>query len=172
MVAARLGLRSDDLASLLDLANDAIIVIDLHSTIEFWNKGAEHLYGGTAAEAVGRGSHDLLKTEFPIPVEDVRYAVRRYGEWNGDLVHTTRDGKRVIVASRWNPRYDEDGELIGTFEINRDITEKREQAETVARAEAAERLATLGRLAATVAHDLANPLETISSVLICLSQVA
>jgi two-component system, LuxR family, sensor kinase FixL len=98
--ASRYGTRSEDFASLVNLANDAIIIIDLDSTIEFWNRGAERLYGWTAEEALGKRAHDLLKTEFPIPLEDVKYAVRRYGEWSSDLVHRTRDNKRVIVASR------------------------------------------------------------------------
>jgi PAS domain S-box-containing protein len=163
--ASRYGTRSEDFASLVNLANDAIIIIDLGSTIEFWNRGAERLYGWTAEEALGKHAHDLLKTEFPIPLEDVKYAVRRYGEWSSDLVHRTRDNKRVIVASRWTPRHSEDGELIGTFEINRDVTEQRARAEALGRAQSAERLATLGRLAASIVHDLVNPLESVSSVL-------
>jgi PAS domain S-box-containing protein len=115
-----------EFASLLDLANDAILVLNPAGTIEFWNQGAERLYGWSAAEAVGQNAHRLLKTQFPVPVEDVNQWLRREREWTGDLVHTTRDGRKVTVSSRWTPRYNRAGALIGTFEINRDIT--REQA--------------------------------------------
>src|ERR1700761_2090051 len=137
-------------ASLLDLANDAILVITLEGIIQFWNEGAVRLYGWTKAEAIGKCAHDLLKTAFPLELEEIKLTARREGEWHGDLVHTARDGRRILVASRWTPRYSHDGQLIGTFEINRDVTQEREAHEALIRAENVDRLATLGRLAASV----------------------
>lgn len=118
-------------ANLLDLANDAILVIDLHGVIEFWNKGAERLYGYTSGEALNQNAHVLLKTEFPVPVSEIIGWLRRAREWSGEITHTTRDGRRVAVSSRWSPRYNIHGELIGSFEINRDITEQRAAREAL-----------------------------------------
>ena len=122
-------------ASLLDLANDAIIVLSLKGVIEFWNEGAERLYGWEKAEAIGRNASRLLKTQFPVPVEEVWLWVRREREWSGELAHMTRDGRKVFVSSRWTPRYDSAGTLIGTFEINRDITQQRAAMDALRAAE-------------------------------------
>jgi PAS domain S-box-containing protein len=159
-------------ASLLDLANDAIIVMTLEGIIQFWNEGAVRLYGWLKSEAIGRCTHDLLQTAFPEELDDIKLSVRREGSWGGDLVHTARDGRRILVASRWTPRYSRDGELIGTFEINRDVTREREAQEALIRAENVDRLATLGRLAASVAHEINNPLDTIRGILHLLEQNA
>jgi PAS domain S-box-containing protein len=112
-------------ATLLDLANDAIMVIDLTGVIEFWNRGAERLYGFSSAEAVNQNAHSLLKTEFPVPVTEIIGWLRRSREWSGEIVHTCKGGRRVVVSSRWSPRYNMQGELIGSFEINRDISEQK-----------------------------------------------
>ena len=72
-------------ASLLDLANDAIIVLSLKGVIEFWNEGAERLYGWEKAEAIGRNAPRLLKTQFPVPVEEVWLWVRRERECRSSL---------------------------------------------------------------------------------------
>jgi PAS domain S-box-containing protein len=122
-------------ASLLDLANDAIIVLSLEGAIEFWNEGAERLYGWEKAEALGRNAHQLLKTEFPVPVEEIWQWLRREREWTGELAHSTRDDRRIFVSSRWTPRYDRRGELIGSFEINRDITQQRAAMDALRAAE-------------------------------------
>jgi PAS domain S-box-containing protein len=122
-------------ANLLDLANDAILVIDLTGVIEFWNKGAERLYGYTSSEAIGTNAHTLLKTEFPVPVEEIIGWLRRSREWSGEITHTRKDGLTVIVSSRWSPRYNNKGELIGSFEINRDITEQSAAREALVAAE-------------------------------------
>jgi PAS domain S-box-containing protein len=122
-------------ANLLDLANDAILVIDLKGVIEFWNKGAERLYGYASAEALGHNAHILLKTKFPVPVEEIIGWLRRSREWSGELTHTCKGGSEVVVSSRWSPRYDDKGELVGSFEINRDITEQRAAREALLAAE-------------------------------------
>ena len=74
--------------------------------ITYWNKGAERLYGWASADAIGKSPHELLHTDFPVPLaEIVRH--RQLGGWQGDLVHTKRDGTRVTVASRWTTLKDE-----------------------------------------------------------------
>jgi len=122
-------------ASLLDLANDAILVMDLEGAIQLWNQGAERLYGWPAPEVLGRSVHTLLQTRFPVPVEEIRKWLQREREWSGELVHTARDGRSVTVSSRWTPRYSRSGELIGTFEINRDVTHERATREALIAAE-------------------------------------
>ncbi|MBZ5510727.1 MAG: PAS domain S-box protein [Acidobacteriia bacterium] len=154
-------------ASILDLANDAILVMDLNGNVQFWNRGAERLYGWTREEALGHNGHQLLRTEFPAPLPEILATVRAAGEWRGELVHTNKDGRTVEVASRWTPRTDASGHLTGTFEINRDLTEEKRRQE---HSRSAERLATLGRLAATVAHEINNPLEVLTNVFYLLQQ--
>ncbi len=88
-------------AQLLDQAYEPILVRDHHSRIVYWNKGAERLYGWTAAEALGRVSYELLQTTFPEPLEDIDHRLERDGHWEGELLHRTRTGQRVVVLSRW-----------------------------------------------------------------------
>jgi PAS domain S-box-containing protein len=112
-------------AALLDLALDAIFVRDLQSRVSFWNRGAQNMYGWSAAEADGRISHELLQTKFPLALADIEAAFASKGEWEGELRHTTRQGNEVVVTSRWALQRDERGAPIAILEINRDITDRK-----------------------------------------------
>jgi PAS domain S-box-containing protein len=129
-------------ANLLNLSRDAILVRDSIGRVTFWNKGAEELYGWSAQEAQGRIVHALLKTRFPIDLASIEARVERDGQWEGELVHTRRDGRVVTVESRWAGVSDEQGRLSAIMEINRDITERRtlEQAAQTAYSDTAARL--------------------------------
>jgi PAS domain S-box-containing protein len=116
----------DDLrarSALLDLAHDSIIVITLNGVIEFWNGGAEELFGYTKQEALGRISHDLLRTKFPEPLSAIKHRLMTQNVWQGELEQSQRDGHRIFVSSRWALRRDRDGRPTGFLEIGRDVTE-------------------------------------------------
>jgi len=111
-------------AGLLDLAHDAIMVRRIDGTLLFWNRGAETMYGWPKHEALGRASHDLLQTRLPEPLERILSQLSEKGRWEGELVHTKRDGATVIVSSRWAPRRAQDGQ-VEILEINTDITQQK-----------------------------------------------
>ncbi len=115
-------------AELLDLAHDAIIVRDLDNRVVFWNSGAEETYGWSREEALGQETLGLLSTEFPEPLEAVQNELFRQGQWQGELTHTRKDGRRIVVASRWALQRDKEDRPTAILEINRDITQ-RKQAE-------------------------------------------
>ncbi len=109
-------------ARLLDLTFDAIIVRDSQERITYWNRGASELYGWTREEALGRVSHELLGTQFPEPRDRLLARVYRDGRWSGEVVHTCRDGERVIVFTRWSLDRDSRGQPASILETNNDIT--------------------------------------------------
>jgi PAS domain S-box-containing protein len=124
----------DDLrkhSELLQLAHDAIMVRDVTSVILFWNRGAEETYGWSPAEACGNLSHQFLKTEFSEPLDQLNQTLFNTGSWEGELVHWTRAGKRIVVASRQVLQRDPQGRIIGILEINRDITLRKEAEEAL-----------------------------------------
>jgi PAS domain S-box-containing protein len=123
-----------DQAELLDIAEDAIIVSNLDGEITFWNKGGVERYGWTKEEAVGKNIHTLLQTEFPKPLEEIKADVFRNGRWDGELIHTKRDGGRIIVESRWALRRDNKGNPVGIVEINNDITKHKQIEEAIQKA--------------------------------------
>jgi PAS domain S-box-containing protein len=86
---------------LLDQAYEPMIVRDPLDRIVSWNKGAERLYGWSAAEARGQTTHELLQTIFPEPVEEIARRLEAEGHWEGELRHRTRAGRAVTVLSRW-----------------------------------------------------------------------
>jgi PAS domain S-box-containing protein len=116
-------------AALLNLAHDAIIVRDLQARVLFWNLGAETVYGWTAKEAARQISHHLLKTEFPVSLAQIQQAIEADGTWEGELIHTRRDGQVITVESRWSVQRDEQGKLESIMEVSRDITVRKKTAE-------------------------------------------
>jgi len=107
---------------LLDLAH--VLVRDRDRRIVMWNTIDEELYGWTREEALGKHSHELLKTRFPRPHDEIEREFLRTGRWQGEVVHTRRDGTPVVVASQWVAQMNEADELVAVLEVNRDITEK------------------------------------------------
>jgi PAS domain S-box-containing protein len=152
-------------AALLDLTHDTVFVRDEHDLITYWNRGAEELYGWTKAEAVGTVSHARMRTTFPAPLDEIMAELTRTGRWEGELVHTRRDGTTVVVASRWSLRRSAHGRVLAILETNNDITERKRAEEALdrARAELAHvtRVTTLGELAASIAHEINQPLAAI-----------
>jgi PAS domain S-box-containing protein len=120
-------------ASLLDLTHDTIFVRDMNDVIRYWNRGAAESYGWTSDEAVGQVSHALTQTIFPAPLEQITSELLQEGRWEGELVHTRRDGSQMVVASRWSLQSDADGRPAAILESNNDITE-RKRAENALRA--------------------------------------
>ena len=120
-------------AGLLNLTHDSIMVRDMADVVTYWNRGAEELYGWTVKEAAGKVTHDLLRTIFPVPLEEIKAMLLRAGRWEGDLVHAKRDGTQVTVASRWSLQRDAAGRPVSTLEINNDISERRAAREALQR---------------------------------------
>ena len=107
-------------AAIIDQAYDAILVWDWNGPITFWNSGAERLYGIPRAEALGKASQSLLSTETQDGVGNFRTLLGREGSWEGELVHTARDGRKITVDSRMVLVH-EAGRLY-VIETNRDVT--------------------------------------------------
>jgi PAS domain S-box-containing protein len=153
-------------AALLDVTHDIIFVRGLRDdVITYWNRAAEEAYGWTKGEAVGAVPHQLLKTVFPEPIEEIMAVVTRAGRWEGEIVHTRSDGTSVVVASRWSLQRDEQGRPAAILETNNDLTE-RKRAEKAWRESEAElahvtRVTTMGELAASLAHELNQSLTGI-----------
>jgi PAS domain S-box-containing protein len=142
-------------ASLLELASDGIFVRDLEGVITYWSAGAAAMYGWSKAEVLGQVVCQLLRTEYPQPLAELEAAVLRNGHWRGELVHTRRDGTRLIVASRWALQRDERGRPLAILELNTDVTERRRlEAERTERAQ----LEGVLLAARTMEHELNNKL--------------
>ena len=143
-------------AELLEKTHDAIVVWTLEAgTITYCNQAAEELYGWPRDEAVGRRIHDLLQTEPAALTAAREQLVRGTGEWTGELVHTTRPGRKIMVESRM-VRMPGDDEHALVLETSRDVTEARRLR---AHVEATQRLEAVGRLAGGAAHEINNALQ-------------
>jgi PAS domain S-box-containing protein len=114
-----------DQAALLDLAQDAIVVWDLNGRILLWNRGAEAQYGWSSKEAVGRNARELLQMKLFETIELIEAALLRDGHWEGEAIHYTRDGSRLIVASRWALQRDANGAPLRVLSFNSDITQRK-----------------------------------------------
>jgi PAS domain S-box-containing protein len=118
-------------ASLLNLTHDTIFVRDMSDIITYWNRGAQELYGWTAEQAIGQHAHELLQSVYPTPIKEIRAELLRSGRWDGQLEKTRVDGTRVVVASRWSLRRDEQGRPSAILETNNDITERERREQEI-----------------------------------------
>jgi PAS domain S-box-containing protein len=114
---------ADRFGGLVALSHEPMFAWRLDGSIEFWNAGAEQLYGFSPEEAIGYSSHSLLRTKFPIDFAEQSSRLRNDGHWSGVLRHICKDGREVFVDSRMH--------LLGetVLEANRDITALREKDE-------------------------------------------
>jgi PAS domain S-box-containing protein len=155
-------------ADLLNLTHDAIFVRDMDGIVRSWNRGAEALYGWTAAEAEGRLVSELLKTVMPL--DHAIAELLNTGRWEGELVRSRKDGTQVVVASRWSLQRDTRGTPVAALETNNDITERKraeQQRERLRQLEGdlarINRVSMMGELAASLAHEIKQPIAAIAA---------
>jgi PAS domain S-box-containing protein len=141
-------------ASLLDRAQDAIIVRDLEHRVQYWNASAERVYGWAAPEVLGRSVQELLYRDLKA-FREAGEALFRTGEWIGELEQLTRDGRAIVVEGRWTLLRDEEGQPKSVLAINTDITQRKLLEQQFLRAQ---RMESIGTLAGGIAHDLNNVL--------------
>lgn len=144
-------------ASLLDKANDAILVRDLDHHITYWNKSAETLYGWTAEEAKGRKVSELLYSD-DSQFEKKNGQVLAEGEWAGEIQQVTKSGEEVTVVGRWTLVRDAESRPKCVLAINTNVTEQKRLKDQILRSQ---RMESIGTLAGGIAHDLNNVLTPI-----------
>jgi two-component system CheB/CheR fusion protein len=119
-------------AALINLAHDTVIVRTSQGEILFWNRGAEEMYGWNKEHALGKITHQLLRTEFPAPFKKIEEVLNRDGHWEGELIHTTKAGERRTVNSRWALLRQGDADPV-ILEINTDISDQKHSQESLRR---------------------------------------
>ncbi|HSE48845.1 MAG TPA: PAS domain S-box protein [Terriglobales bacterium] len=151
------------LAAIVNSSDDAIVSKDLRGIVTSWNPAAERMFGYTAAEMIGRPILTLIPPELYGDEDRILATIAR-GERieHFETVRLRKDGQRIEVSLTVSPVKDESGRIEGAAKIARDITERR-RAEKAVRT--SERLASVGRLAATIAHEINNPLEAITNLI-------
>ncbi len=145
-------------ASLLEKTRDAILVCDLNHKIIFWNRGAEKLYGWKSEEILGeevcekicRGDRKIIETALKV--------LEKSDEWQEETLNYSKDGKEIIVISRWTLVRNELGQPDYFLIVNTDITNLKNTEHQLFRAQ---RLESIGTLAGGIAHDLNNVLSPI-----------
>lgn len=147
-------------SALLDQTQDAIMVVDYHGTITFWNSGAELMYGWTREEITGCEMEGFLyssarQKNFHEAMEDIR----QFKEWNGEHYHTRKDGKEILVESRWRTVETALNGKLHILIVNSDITEKKRLESQFIRAQKMESIALL---TGGMAHDLQNILAPVA----------
>jgi PAS domain S-box-containing protein len=150
------------LAAIVESSDDAIASKDLNGFVTSWNRSAEKLFGYKAEEIVGKHITLIIPPELHHDEDMILSKVRR-GEKidHFETIRLHKNGERVEVSLTISPIKDDDGHVIGAAKIVRNITEtnKIERALRVT-----EKLAAAGRMAATVAHEINNPLEAVTNL--------
>ena len=145
-------------AALIDISTDGIFVQDLENHILFWSKGAEGLYGWKAEEAMGKETHKLFYGESSSQLEAALNVTLEQGNWDGELKQITKEGREIIVESRWTLVLDQEENPKSILVFNTNITEKKQLEKQLIHAQ---RLESLGTLTGGIAHDLNNILTPI-----------
>jgi PAS domain S-box-containing protein len=153
-------------AALLEKAQDAIFVRDLQHRVTFWNASSERLYGWRVSEVIGRRVTDLIYDDLQL-FQRAMEQVLETGEWTGELEQVSKDGKPLLVESRWNLVRDEKGEPKSILTLNTDISEKKKLEAQFLRTQ---RMESIGTLAGGIAHDLNNVLAPILMAVELLSE--
>jgi PAS domain S-box-containing protein len=161
-------------ASLLDRAQDAIMVRNLDLTLRFWNQGAQRLYGWSAEEVLGKTMAQYMYRDPQVLDMAMEQTLARGGDWSGELEQLARDGLPIYVEARWTVVRDEKGQINGVLGINTDIRERKRAREEILQLNASleervqQRTAQLEyankelqAFSYSVSHDLRSPLSAV-----------
>jgi PAS domain S-box-containing protein len=159
------------LAAIIDSSDDAIVSKTLEGVITSWNRGAEQMFGYSAAEAIGQHITMIIPPELHPEEDDVLAHIRRGEKFDHyETVRQTKDGRKVDISLTVSPLKDAEGRIVGASKVARDITLRKradeERERLRAREEAARRTAEEANrikddFLATVSHELRNPLNSI-----------
>ena len=154
------------LAAIVESSDDAIFAKTLDARFLSWNRAAEKIYGYKAHEVIGKPVSMLLPPDRPEEVKNIMERLKR-GEKidHFETVRKTKDGRLLTIALTISPIYNSNAHMVGASTIARDITQSKMAGEALRKAE---RLAVAGRLAATLAHEINNPLEGVNNILYLL----
>jgi PAS domain S-box-containing protein len=108
-------------SEILEYTHDAIVIWEMDGQgIVYWNRAAEQIYGYSRREAAGKTTHLLLQTQLAGGVDQLEAKLARYGVWAGELTHTTRSGRQIVVQSRLALMAQRNGRWL-VLEVNRDL---------------------------------------------------
>jgi PAS domain S-box-containing protein len=158
--------RLGELAAIVESSNDVIISKDLNGIITSWNDAATRVFGYAPEEMIGASILKLipehLHSDEKTIIENIR-AGRRIEHF--ETVRLAKDGRLIDVSLTISPIKDEEGRVIGASKILRDISSRKRIEISLLQAE---KIAATGRMAATIAHEVNNPLEAVMNLLYLL----
>jgi PAS domain S-box-containing protein len=151
--------RLGELAAIVDSSEDVILSKDLNGIITSWNPAATRIFEYSAEEMIGASILKIipehLQSDEKIIIENIR-AGRRVEHF--ETVRLTKSGKLLDVSLTVSPIRDARGEIVGASKILRDVSMRKRLEKSLIQAE---KIAATGRMAATIAHEINNPLEAI-----------
>ena len=158
--------RLGELAAIVESSEDAIISKDLNGIITSWNASAARILGYTPEEIIGQSILKLipehLQSDEPVIISRIRAGERIE---HFDTVRCAKSGELLDVSLTISPIKDENGTIIGASKILRDVSARKRIETSLIQAE---KIAATGRMAATIAHEINNPLEAVLNLLYLL----
>jgi PAS domain S-box-containing protein len=145
-------------AALLDITREAIFVRDFTGRITYWNEGAHRLYGWHSADVLGK---TITELDLVLDQQEAMHAleaVQKNEEWVGEMRQKTKDGRELVVQTRWTLMHEPDGRPLSILVVNTDVTDRKHLETQLLRSQ---RLESIGTLASGLAHDLNNVLAPI-----------
>jgi PAS domain S-box-containing protein len=155
--------RLSEIAAIVESSDDAILSKDLTGQIMSWNEAASRILGYTREEIVGSSILRLIPKELQHEEQTILSKIRA-GERidHYETVRLTKSGERLDVSLSISPIRDASGTIVGASKILRDISAKKRTEASLIQAE---KIAAAGRMAATIAHEVNNPLEAVTNLL-------